>query len=216
MEQLSVGGLPRSLKEKQRQEREVLILQAAEEMLIEKGYYETSIDEIASRVGIAKGTVYLHFPSKEDLVIAIFLREIRQFMSKVDEVVGMEISARHKITAILHYMYGEMFAKRMQFIYSLQNSGYAFHQKKEQDERLRGSWEYVAARISEVLEQGKVAGEFVLDVPTPVMLSVFFSLMSPRSCERLITEEKMAGDELAIYLGRIYFNGITLSKGESI
>ena len=44
---------PRSLKEKQRQEREALILQAAEEVLMEKGYYETSIDEIAARVGIA-------------------------------------------------------------------------------------------------------------------------------------------------------------------
>ena len=44
---------PRSLKEKQRQEREELILQAAEEVLAEKGYYETSIDEIAARVGIA-------------------------------------------------------------------------------------------------------------------------------------------------------------------
>ena len=50
---------PRSLKEKQRQEREALILQAAEEVLMEKGYHETSIDEIAARVGIAKGTVYL-------------------------------------------------------------------------------------------------------------------------------------------------------------
>ncbi len=63
---------PRSLKEKQRQEREALILQAAEEVLMEKGYHETSIDEIAARVGIAKGTVYLHFPSKEDLVIGLF------------------------------------------------------------------------------------------------------------------------------------------------
>ena len=35
---------PRSLKEKQRQEREALILQAAEEVIMEKGYHETSID----------------------------------------------------------------------------------------------------------------------------------------------------------------------------
>ncbi|TMC17177.1 MAG: helix-turn-helix transcriptional regulator, partial [Chloroflexi bacterium] len=51
-----------SLKEKQRREREELIIQAAEEVLQEKGYYETSMDEIAARVGIAKGTIYTHFP----------------------------------------------------------------------------------------------------------------------------------------------------------
>ena len=51
----------RSLKEKQRQEREELILQAAEEVLAEKGYYETSVDEIASRVFIENWTFYIYF-----------------------------------------------------------------------------------------------------------------------------------------------------------
>src|SRR5207302_10908597 len=74
---------PRSLKEKQRQEREALILQVAEEVLMEKGYHEMSIDEIATRVGIAKGTVYLHFSSKEDLVVAIFERDMQKFLQGV-------------------------------------------------------------------------------------------------------------------------------------
>ena len=85
---------PRSLKEKQRQEREALILQAAEEVLMEKGYHETSIDEIASRVGIAKGTVYLHFPSKEDLVIAIFERDMQQLLQYIDTT----MSSTHDIS----------------------------------------------------------------------------------------------------------------------
>lgn len=63
MEQTNRGrSAHTSLKEKQREERRTLILQMGEEVLMEKGYYEASIDEIAARVGIAKGTVYLHFP----------------------------------------------------------------------------------------------------------------------------------------------------------
>src|SRR5947199_253172 len=61
-----------SLKEKHRREREELIIRAAEEVLQEKGYYEASMDEIAARVGIAKGTIYTHFPGKEELVFAFF------------------------------------------------------------------------------------------------------------------------------------------------
>ena len=60
-----------SLKEKQREERTALILQAAYDVLIEKGYYEASMDEIATRVGISKGTLYLHFKSKEDLIFML-------------------------------------------------------------------------------------------------------------------------------------------------
>src|SRR5947209_12823273 len=87
---------PGSLKEKQRQEREALILQAAEEVLTEKGYYETSIDEIAARVGIAKGTVYLHFPSKEDLVVAIFERDMHKLVELVDTKAAAALTTRDR------------------------------------------------------------------------------------------------------------------------
>src|SRR5579863_2249574 len=69
-----------SLKEKQRREREELILQAAEEVFQEKGYYEASMDEIAARVGIAKGTIYTHFPGKEELVIELFNRSMQRLL----------------------------------------------------------------------------------------------------------------------------------------
>src|SRR2546429_5170440 len=84
---MQMAHMHRSLREKQRQEREALILQAAEEVLVEKGYHETSMDEIAARVGIAKGTVYLHFPSKEDLVVAIFARDMQKFLQAVEAAI---------------------------------------------------------------------------------------------------------------------------------
>ena len=81
----------RSLKERQRKERADLILQAAEEVLSERGYHEMSIDEIAARVGIAKGTVYLHFASKEDLVFALFEREVQTFAQKTEETMALPL-----------------------------------------------------------------------------------------------------------------------------
>jgi TetR/AcrR family fatty acid metabolism transcriptional regulator len=75
----------RSLKERQRQEREELILQSAQALLLEKGYHEMAMEEIAARVGISKGTVYLHFPSKEDLVFALLLRSMHQFLDSIKE-----------------------------------------------------------------------------------------------------------------------------------
>ena len=100
---------PRSLKEKQRQERETLILQVAEEVLMERGYHETSIDEIAARVGIAKGTVYFsHFPRKEDLVIAIFEHDMQQLLQYIDLAMDSTLTAREKIEAIFDLMHGEL------------------------------------------------------------------------------------------------------------
>jgi len=72
-----------SLREIQRQERESLIIQVAKEVFIEKGYYETSIEEIASKVGVAKGTIYLHFPSKEALILAIVKKSVEMFAQEL-------------------------------------------------------------------------------------------------------------------------------------
>ncbi len=213
MEQQEVVTAPRSLKERQRQEREALILQVAEEVLMEKGYYETSIDEIASRVGIAKGTVYLHFPSKEDLTVAIMVRDIRQLIEQVERIAEMEGSAQSKLELILQGMYGN-FVKRMQLLSGMFHNATPL-QMKEHGKKAIGLWEHAAELIGTILEQGKAAGEFTSDIPTSVMVGAFFGLLSPGSYARLMLGEKIGGDELARYLGCIYCKGIAKREGES-
>lgn len=47
------------------------IVVAALDLFVEKGFAATRMDEIAKRAGVTKGTVYLYFPSKEDLFRAV-------------------------------------------------------------------------------------------------------------------------------------------------
>jgi TetR/AcrR family transcriptional regulator, fatty acid metabolism regulator protein len=199
---------PHSWKEKQRQEREALILQVAEEMLMEKGYYETSIEEIAARVGIAKGTVYLHFPSKEDLVVAIFERDMQKLADFIGAIVSSPMTARGKMEAILQFMYEGISNKRMQMLDSLYNSAELRRIFLEKEACTRHVWEELSARIASVLDEGKATGEFDKTLPTAIMLSAFTGLLAPRSYERLIVEEQMTAEEVAKGLGRIYFKGI--------
>jgi len=203
---------PRSLKEKQRQEREELILQAAEEVLTEKGYYDTSVDEIASRVGIAKGTVYLHFPSKEDLVIAILERNAQKLVDIVEATVASGSTNREKLESILLVVYSGFFDPRishlMQLPYFVVNSSELRRVFVEKKGCMRDKWDRMEALIASILEDGKAAGEFDKTLPTPIMSSAFFSLLSPRSFERLNANEQIPLDEFVKQLGRFYFKGI--------
>jgi TetR/AcrR family transcriptional regulator, fatty acid metabolism regulator protein len=200
---------PRSLKEKQRQEREALILKAAEDVLMEKGYHETSIDEIAARVGIAKGTVYLHFPSKEDLVVAIFERDMQQLLQSIDSTMDSTLKAREKIETIFDWMHGGIMSKRMQLLFSISNSGGLRHLLVEQKGCLREIWDQLSRRLNSLFEEGKAEGDFDSTLPTMVMLSAFYSLLSPKSYDRLMTEGQMSGEEVAKNLKRIFFKGIS-------
>lgn len=209
---------PRSLKEKQRQEREELILQVAEEVLAEKGYFETSIDEIAARVGIAKGTVYLHFPGKEDLVVAILERNAQSLIELVETTVATARSNREKLEAILQVVYKAFFDPRkshiMRLPYVVMNSAELRRVFVEKKGCLLGKWDRLEALIGSILEDGKMEGEFDKTMPTSVMLSAFFSLLSPRSFERLNAENQMPVDEFVKYLERFYFKGIVAVQGE--
>lgn len=63
-----------SRKERTRQARTELILDVAESVISDKGIENTTMDEIAERAELGKGTLYLHFKGKTALYLAISLR----------------------------------------------------------------------------------------------------------------------------------------------
>ncbi len=56
-------------KQREREQRETSILSAAETLFAQKGYQQTSIEEIADMAEISPGTIYFYFKNKEDLLI---------------------------------------------------------------------------------------------------------------------------------------------------
>jgi AcrR family transcriptional regulator len=57
-----------------RREREAQLLDIAEEVFAEKGFQETTVDEIAARAGVTKPVIYDHFGSKHALLVASMTR----------------------------------------------------------------------------------------------------------------------------------------------
>lgn len=87
----------------ERRERAERILAAAAELLIRYGYNRVTIDDIAAKAEIGKGTVYLHWKTKEALFGTLFLREVlvleRRFLERVR-------ADAHEV--LPHRMYGGM------------------------------------------------------------------------------------------------------------
>lgn len=203
-----------SLKERQRKEREALILTTAEEVFLEKGYHDTSMDEIAARVGIAKGTIYLHFPGKEELVVAILERDMQSFLQEIDSIIdsGAYATPRTKLEAVLNYIHTGLFNKQAQLLSTIYSGVDLKHKIMEKGCLIHELWDGAITRVSILLEQGKVADELDSSIPTQVMLMTIFSIFSPRSYHHLLLGDNISSDEMAQYLIRICFNGITARK----
>lgn len=67
-------------------ERRTQILDVSEELFASKGYVSTSTNDIIEQVGIARGTLYYHFKSKEEILDAVVLRFTNNLIKKAREV----------------------------------------------------------------------------------------------------------------------------------
>ena len=200
-----------SLKERQRNEREQLILQAANELLVECGYHDTSIDDIAARVGISKGTIYQHFTGKEQIIAALFRRGMQNMLETLDAIFSSQGTPREKLYAVIRRMYGSMDRQHFRLMGTLLSSP-EFHKHMAARRQIMGElWAEPRKRVAALLEEGKASGEFDPEIPTPVMMSLFWSFLSPFTYKQLIAEEELPATVVADYVSRVFFRGISRS-----
>ena len=95
-------------KEQKRQERAQRILDAAAVLILRWGYNKTTIDDIAREAGVAKGTIYLHWNTREELFSALMRRERALLSEEVrgrvaDDPAGATLRSmmRHSALALL-------------------------------------------------------------------------------------------------------------------
>ncbi|MEX8498133.1 MAG: TetR family transcriptional regulator [Leptothrix ochracea] len=77
--------------QRRKAERPQELLEAALSLFVEKGYAATRAEEVAHRAGVSKGTLYLYYPSKEELLKAV----IRQFIGTEITAGGLEVEQFH-------------------------------------------------------------------------------------------------------------------------
>lgn len=84
------------VRTKQPEARRDQLLDAAERLFAEKGYAETTVADIAEAAGVAKGTFYLYFPSKEHCVTALGERLARGMSDKFLAILDPALEAMER------------------------------------------------------------------------------------------------------------------------
>jgi len=95
MSQLSAGRKAAS------EQRRCSILRAARAVFARQGYADTVVEDIATQAGIAKGTLYLYFPSKEQIYLAALLEQARQLDADSRTAMSAAATWRDKLGAYL-------------------------------------------------------------------------------------------------------------------
>ena len=87
-------------KERQRIEREELIIEHGQRMLLREGFQNLNLDHLAKAVEYSKGTIYRHFATKEDLVLAIATQALERRADLFERAMKFKGTSREQMRAI--------------------------------------------------------------------------------------------------------------------
>ncbi|MCK5712524.1 MAG: TetR/AcrR family transcriptional regulator [Hyphomicrobiaceae bacterium] len=88
---LGIADLPEAKRLKQQR-----IVEAATKLFLRHGYRKTSVEKIAQRAGMAKGTVYLYFKTKADLLIHAICAERRNHVEQFAPLLSNDMAPRER------------------------------------------------------------------------------------------------------------------------
>ncbi|MEF3305864.1 TetR/AcrR family transcriptional regulator [Paenibacillus sp. GYB003] len=196
-----------SLKEKQREDRERLILHYAERVMLEKGYHDVSMDEIAAGVGVAKGTLYLHFPKKEDLAYALVKPKMQSFLSSVEEAKALSDGPKEKLMYLLKR---ELTGAFFQFL--LKSGSDMTTIFKSYETEINEMLPQIFSGIHEILNEGIRKGLFEPELPVEFMSSAFINLFEPHLYKEMVMVRSMPADVYIRHTANLFFRGIMKSK----
>ena len=207
------GARAASLKERQREERAALILRAASDLLIEKGYHDASMDEIAARVGISKGALYLHFASKEALVVRLLEQEIAEYLALIDQVVRQRLTVRARLERILLETYTTIDG-RHHLLLILRSMGWNRSVIWERLEKQLPLAE-LTERLANLFEEGKQSGELDTTIATSVMVALFLSLMRMYGDRQFEESQPLSPQAFVAAVCQILFQGLSAPPSDA-
>lgn len=88
----------RAIRQEDKIERRRDILSAARELFLSRPEGLASMDELAQATGVAKGTLYLYFPSKEEVLLALHERNVHEVFDAIDAEIASKSKSKKTLT----------------------------------------------------------------------------------------------------------------------
>jgi AcrR family transcriptional regulator len=206
-----------SRKERERRQHEEEILQAARELFARKGYYNTTLEEIAHHAQFGKGTIYNYFSSKEDLFCGILNGLLDTAIEAARSSIALPGSTRDKLTAyaIAILSYSEqnadlfhMIVREVVQLNFLEQSSRMFDLKN----RLHKTWEVLAIPLAKDIKAGKLKASDAIHLAA--MFDNLLRLHAMQPFRELFQPGKMDVNDMAHSIVDFFFDGIQ-QKGKS-
>jgi len=157
--------------------RRQAILEAALVVFDAKGYANATIEDIAERAGISKGSIYNYFSSKEDLFAKVFAEALDPDHAEVDDLACETLPAGEKLQRLLDYVFErlEVFTRSGKLVMELWSSAARKGELADAMAEIHAHWR---AHIRAILDEGVRSGDFGTHFDPAVASSLIWATLN--------------------------------------
>ena len=151
------------------------ILDAAKELFIERGFYETHMGDIAKKVGITRPALHYYFRTKETVFQAVFGPIVESVVPKIKDLLQHETPLEQRIGAVVDVYY-EVFAKNPGLpLFVLKEINRDAARLMESISRLpvKDTVEELSCNLRREMEEGRLR-----KMPLPMLFYTFYGLLT--------------------------------------
>src|SRR5438045_1504647 len=150
------------------------IVDAAIRVFARNGYYNSRVSDIAREAGIASGTIYLYFRTKDEILVTLFREKMAQWVALVRREIATERGAEAKIRKLvaLHFAVLEGDPDLAEVVQVELRQGHKFFRGASAHE-VSAYFELIGS----ILEEGQAAGQIRRDVAIKIATKVLFGAM---------------------------------------
>lgn len=180
------------------------IIDAAVVVIAENGYHQAQVSKIAKQAGVADGTIYLYFKSKEDILISLFEEKMGLFIGKIEEMIEGKSTSREKLLVLVEThlsLFSEDHHLAIVTQLELRQSNKALRLRI--NDVLKG---YLQV-IDKILIEGKETGEFSQDLDVRLARQMIFGTIDETVTSWVMNEEKYKLKALAPKIHHMLING---------
>jgi len=181
------------------------ILRAAITVFAHNGYFNSKVADIAREAGVADGTVYLYFKSKEDILHSVFDRSVDEAIGEAKKIVETINDPKEKLRqiALLHLeRLGDDRDLAVVFQVELRGST-----KFMEEFSAAGFAEYLAL-IRSTFEEGQHAGVFRADLNAKVVAKILFGALDEMATNWILSKRRYKLAPMADQVLDIFLNGV--------
>lgn len=181
------------------------ILRAAIKVFAGKGYFNSKVADIAGEAGIADGTVYLYFKSKDEILHSIFDRAMAEFIAEGRREIANITNPSAKLHRIAELHLEKLGADRdMAIVFQVELRGST---KFMQEFSAAGFAEYLDI-IRNTIAEGQESGVFRSDLKPIVCAKILYGALDEMVTNWILSNKSyelapMAGEVLKIFFGGV-------------